>query len=200
MDTKPYRISDLIDIRQLMRELMDPEQEAEALCDEDGVSWEILEEIQECLRLGRLHPVEVLFDDRLREPEQRELNPQALAAGTSVDFLKRLLIFENGKHRLFLTLASVHAAYGDWLPSVGRWLLANGRSATVVEPAARRRPSTAEIADFLTTLGEASEERQRAAIVEKFGVGLPRARLRKLRIEGRVPVGKRGPRSRPVAG
>lgn len=202
MDRESYRLSDLIGIRQLMAELMDPEQEAEALTDEDGVSWEILEGIQECLRLGRLHPVEVLFDDRLREPEQRELNPQALAAGTAVEFLKRLLIFEQGKSRLSLTIASVRAVWGDWLPSVSRWLLANGRP-TSMEPAQPTRPARRredEIVDYLMARGPLSEPHQLAAIEEQFGVKVTRQRLRELREEGRIPVGKRGPRSRPAAG
>jgi hypothetical protein len=203
MDKEQYRLSDLIGIRQLMAELMDPEQEAEALCDEDGFCGDILDELQTRLRLGRLHPVEVLFDDRLPQPEQRALNAQALAAGSSVDFLTRLLSFETGKQRLFFTLASVQAAYGDWLPSVARWLLANGRPATA-QPAARpTRPARRredEIVDYLATLGPLSENQQLAAIVKQFGVTLPRERLRELRNEGRVPVGKRGRRPRTVAG
>jgi hypothetical protein len=205
MDKETYRLSDLIDIRQLMRELMDPEQEAEALCDEDGVCWETLEELQQQLRRGRLHPVEILFDDRLPQPEQRELNPKAIGAGTAVDFLTRILSFETGKHRLFLTLASVRETYGDWLSSVARWLLANGRS-TTVEPAARRRPSTRparrredEIVDYLMARGPLSEEGQLAAIEEQFGVKVARQRLRELRDEGRVPKAKPGRRSRLVA-
>jgi hypothetical protein len=102
-----YRLSDLIEIHVLMYELMDPEQEADALTTGEGYSWEIRECVQKELRDRRLHPVQILCDPSLPSPEQSRLAPRAFAAGSTVDFCYRIEEAKIFQGKLYCTAASV---------------------------------------------------------------------------------------------
>ncbi len=198
MAERKYQICDLIEINWLMGELMDPHQEAEAACDEDGVCWEIVEELQAKLRSGDLTPLKVVWDARLPTGyDARAMEPLELADGSFEDFYER--IQPCGGREVHVTLASVKALWAGIRSARGykpaeeaqtpaQAEAPQGVPQTAAKPKTRNNPlpeaKEAETVAHLRALGELNDK-EAVEAVAALGYYVSRERVRKWKFHRR---------------
>jgi hypothetical protein len=190
------RLSDLLDIHELMAEWMNPEDESDATWGGNdnipGYAWRVIEEVRVELRAGRLQPF-LVSTPLGSPPDIRPIDPEKLAAGSDEDFVA--MVKPTDTRGVFVAMPSVAAAW-PWMESARRWLLLTDAATQPVtdappveivnKPTSGGSPKTdkpkplpnlpksrhGELRDYLATLSAANGAEKLASA--HFGCRVPR--------------------------